>query len=75
MGLVVGVDEVKENGVTLPDGKVTVGVVDNRRDPSVRIEREERGCLLILGRKVEVDGFIGQLQRLEDVNALGAGKG
>lgn len=53
-------DEVLEDGVGLPDDKVTVLVVNERGNTTVGVERDVSGGLLLLLVKLEVDGSVGE---------------
>lgn len=62
-------DEVLEDGVGLPDGKVTVLVVNERGDTTVGVERDVGGGLLLLLVELEVDGSVGESESCVDATS------
>ena len=67
---VVLVDEVKENGIGLPDDEVAVLVVDESGDAAVRVQLRVRGRRLLVLGKVEVDGLVGEPELVEQERGL-----
>ena len=62
---VVLVDEVQEDCIRLPEHEVSVLVVDDRRDASIRVVVDVRRLLLLVLAEVEIDRLVGQSELLE----------
>ena len=67
---VVLVDEVQEDCVRFPENEVSVLVVDDRRDASVRVVVNVRRLLLLVLAEVEVDRLVRQSKLFENVDDL-----
>jgi len=67
---IILVGEIGKDGVRLPEYEVVVGVVDDCRDTTVRVEVNMWGRLLLLLAKVQVDRFIRQAELGQEVRDL-----
>ena len=57
---VVLVDEVKENGIGLPDDEVAVLMVDDGGDPAIWVQFGMFGRHMLVLEEIQVDRFVGK---------------
>ena len=63
---VVLVDEVKENGIGLPDDEVAVLMVDDGGDPAIWVQFGMFGRHMLVLEEIQVDRFVGKSELFEE---------